>query len=172
MRVNFLSLLALTLFPAVGLAAPVPGTTFKDWIVSCEVPKEATGDDASRSEEQRRHCYIVQNLVLKEKNQRVLVIAVTYPKGKDQPIAMLTMPLGIALPPGISLSVDGDKPRRYAVDRCLASGCKAGIVLDEKLLGRFKAGNRAVVTVHDGRRNPIALPVSLQGFTAALRSLQ
>ncbi len=165
MRFVLFPLLISALSAASVGAATKPHATFKDWAVRCE-------DRPATSQDSPAHCYMVQRLVLKDKNQRVLVVAVTYPKGREQPVAVFTLPLGIALPPGIALAVDGDKPRRYAVDRCVANGCKAGIVLDAALLKRFKAGNRAMVTIHDGQRKPISLPVSLQGFTAALRSLR
>lgn len=109
--------------------------------------------------------------MLKENDRRVMLVAVTYPAGKPDPVVILTLPLGILLPPGIALTIDGGKARRYQVDRCLTSGCKAAFVLDPELLVRFKAGIRADVTIQDGNRAPVTLPVSLVGFTAALRSL-
>jgi invasion protein IalB len=147
---------------AIALAAPEAGKAFQDWVTRCE---RAAGDDG------REQCFIVQNLVLKEGNQRVMLIAVAFPPDEPDPVAVLTLPLGISLPPGVRLRIDGGEEHLFAVDRCIASGCKVGFVLSGELLGAFKRGLQAVVTIHDGGRQPITLPVSLRGFTAALRSL-
>ena len=156
--------LALALVVAAPLsAAPVDGEAYQDWVTRCE----PIGEDESA-----KQCFIVQNLVLKEKNQRVMLIAVAYPPEQPDPVAVLTLPLGISLPPGVRLRVDDGEVHRLAVDRCLATGCKAGFILSGQLLQAFKAGLKAEVTIHDGGRQPITLPVSLRGFTAALRSLQ
>jgi invasion protein IalB len=148
--------------PALAQAAPEDGKTYKDWVIRCETP---TGEAAER-------CFIVQNLVLKDQNQRVLLVAITYTAGKPNPVAVLTLPLGISLPPGITLRIDGGEPHRFAIERCVANGCKVGFILTRALLARFKAGLKAEILVHDASRSPINLPVSLRGFTAALAAIK
>ena len=135
--------------------------TYGSWTVRCE---ETSAND-------RKGCFIFQNLVLREGGHRVLQVAVGYvPESKD-PVVLLSLPLGISLPPGVSMRVDEGDPKRFAVERCEPAGCRAGFRLDEELLKRFGSGERITVTFHDGRRQPIEVPLSLDGFTEGLRAI-
>jgi len=156
------ALLVLALGAPPAAALPENGQKFKDWVAHCE--KTGEGKPVQ--------CFICQDLVLKKKKQRVLLIRIAIPPTRDDPIAVLTLPLGISLPPGVSVRVDDGKPVRVRVERCVASGCIAGFPLNKELLAAFKAGSKAFVTIHDSRRKPATLPVSLSGFTAALTSLR
>ncbi len=144
------------------VARPENGKAFKNWTVRCEKAKEA----------EEETCYIFQNLVLKEGGQRVLHIAVGYLPDREEPVALLTLPLGISLPPGGTLQVDDNEPVRFQIERCEPNGCRAGLILRPELLQQFKKGMKAQVTFHDAGRRPISVPVSLQGFTAGLASLK
>lgn len=153
----------LTLFAASGdlLAAPTDAQTFKDWELRCEKPE---GADEER-------CFLFQNVMLKKGNQQLLHVAVGYLQNVDRPVAVLTLPLGISLPPGVELKVDAGEPMPLQVEHCLAQGCRVLLGLDDKLLRILKAGNEARVTFHDGARRPIAVPLSLMGFTAGFNAL-
>ncbi|RME35726.1 MAG: invasion associated locus B family protein [Gammaproteobacteria bacterium] len=143
-------------------ARPENGKSFKNWTVRCEKAKEAETET----------CYIFQNLVLKEGGQRVLHIAVGYLPQREEPVALLTLPLGISLPPGGTLQVDDNEPVRFQIERCEPNGCRAGLILKPELLEQFRKGMNAQVTFHDAARRPVSVPVSLQGFTAGLASLK
>ena len=156
-------LTATLLLAAAGLcsAAPKDGQTFGDWAVRCEKPKNAP----------KETCFIFQNHVTKKDHKPVLRIAVGYLPTKNQPVAVITMPLGIALPPGVQIKVDNNEAVRVPVERCEPQGCRAGVILGDKLLAQLKAGQKAEITFDDGARHPITVPVSLKGFTAGLSSL-
>ena len=142
-------------------AAPKDGQTYGDWAVRCEQPKNAA----------EKTCFIFQNHVTKQGHKPVLRIAVGYIPKRDQPVAVITMPLGISLPPGVQIKVDDNEAVRVPVERCEPQGCRAGVILGDKLLAQMKAGKTADVTFDDGARHPITVPVSLKGFTAGLSSL-
>ncbi|MCH9674034.1 MAG: invasion associated locus B family protein [Gammaproteobacteria bacterium] len=146
-----------------GVAAQSESDAFKDWVKRCDAGAEKTQGDATG-------CYIAQNLVIKEGNQRILLFTVAKPPGKG-PVAILTFPLGIALPPGVVITVDGGQPQRFEIERCLQSGCKSAFPLDEEMIRAFKRGLVAEVVIRDAARSPVTIPVSLQGFTAAFASL-
>jgi invasion protein IalB len=143
-------------------AAPEDGETFDNWTVKCE-----PGKDGAPAQ-----CFIFQNLILREGGQRVLHIAVGYSPDHPEPVVLLTLPLGISLPPGISLQVDQHTPFKFPVERCEPTGCRAGIKLDADRLDTFKTGTDAKVTFHDANRQPVTLPLSLKGFNAGLRALK
>lgn len=143
-------------------AGPEHGQTFKDWTARCE---QAPGTDLER-------CFIFQNLVLKDSGKRLVHMAVGYLAANGQPAAVVTMPLGISLPPGASISVDGGAPREIIIERCDNDGCVGAVTLSKQLVAELKRGREARISFHDGTRRRIAVPVSLLGFTAGFDSLQ
>lgn len=138
------------------------GESFDNWTVRCEDSKDA----------QARQCFIFQNLVTREGAQRVLHVAIGYLPDRPEPIALVTLPLGISLPPGASIQVDDGEPTRFPVERCEPNGCRAGLRLESPLLDAMKTGQELRVTFQDGSRKPVTVPLSLQGFTAGLRALK
>jgi invasion protein IalB len=142
-------------------ANPEHGQTFKNWTARCEVPPGAATE----------RCFIFQNLVLKESGQRLVNMAVGYLAANGQAAAVLTLPLGISLPPGAGISVDGGDPVKIVIERCDTNGCIGALALDDALIAQLKRGREARITFHDGTRRRIAVPVSLMGFTAGFESL-
>ena len=159
---GFAALIAALCASGIVRAAPEHGQTFRDWTARCERPP---GSEAAR-------CFIFQNLVLKETGERLVHVAVGYLAVDGRAAAVVTLPLGISLPPGAALSVDGGEPVRFPVERCDANGCIGALELDDRMLAAMKRGREARVTFHDGTRRPIAVPISLMGFTAGFASLQ
>jgi len=153
--------LALSLAGAPAAGAPDDGATFKDWTVRCETP----GDD------KRQACYIFQNLLLKKEQQRILHVAVGY-LVDDEPAAFFTLPLGVSLPGGVSVTVDDGQPVRLRYERCDGTGCLAPLALNEELVRALKGGRWARVAFFDAGRREISVPVSLRGFTAGFNALR
>ena len=149
---------------AAALTRPVE--KFDDWFKECEMVTDEKG-------EQIEICQISQTLIDKESDQPMMKIAVGYVPDKDQPVAVITLPLGIFLPPGIELQIDGKgKVGRLPINTCLPSGCQAGVQLDEDFVSRMKQGNQMTVTFGNPQGKGVAAPVSLKGFTAGLASVE
>lgn len=138
------------------------GQVFDNWTVRCETPEGM----------EREQCLIFQMVVLRQGGQRVLHIAVGYVPTSDLPIAILTLPLGISLPPGASLQVGDGDPVRFPVERCEPKGCKAGLKLSQSLLTKLRQGEAAQVTFHDGERHPVNVSLSLKGFATGLDAVR
>jgi invasion protein IalB len=159
----------LSLLTALCLAVPLvqaanPGDRFKDWTVGCDKLPGTT----------QERCFIYQTVATKDKDQPVLQMSVGYlpgEDGKDSPAAFLTLPLGIALPPGIGFKVDDGKIARIQFERCIPTGCVAGFPLDDPSLVQFKKGAKMEVRFHDGV-GIVAVPISLSGFTAGFDALK
>ncbi len=160
-------ILTLVVVICVALGAPavdaevVEGATFGSWQAECETDPKVN----------RTGCFIVQNLVLREGGQRVLQLAVGFVESAPEPIALLSLPLGISLPPGTHIDIDGREAARIAVERCEPNGCRAGIRLTEDLVRLFREGREVTVTFFDAKREPIVVPLSLDGFAAGLDAL-
>jgi invasion protein IalB len=141
---------------------PEAAKVFKDWRVQCE-----------KREEGNELCFIFQDVVLKEGNRHLLRLEIGYvPDKKDQIVAVITVPLGIALPPGVLLKVDEGKDLRLPVEHCIPQGCRILFPVDHDLLAMLKAGKQATVTVQNMNHQSVAIPVSLAGFTAAINNLR
>jgi invasion protein IalB len=142
-------------------ADPEHGQVFKNWTMRCE---KSPGASIQR-------CFIFQNLVLKESGQRLVHMAVGYLAANGQAAAVITMPLGISLPPGADISVDGGTPEDIVIERCDANGCVGAVALSDQLVAALKRGREARISFHDASRRRIAVPVSLLGFTAGFNAL-
>jgi invasion protein IalB len=150
------------LLGASSQAAPQTGQKFRDWTARCETRKDS----------KQQTCFVFQNLLLKKENKRLLHVAVGYLVSKDQPVAFFTLPLGVSLPGGVSVTVDDGKPVRVRYERCDASGCLAPLALTEALVKSLKGGRWARVAFFDATRREVSVPVSLLGFTSGLNSLK
>jgi invasion protein IalB len=154
--------MAFACFPVVA-AAPQDGDVFDNWTVRCEQNKD---------EGQQPQCFIFQNLILREGGQRVMHIAVGFLPERETPVALLTLPLGISLPPGGRIQVGAGEPVNFQIERCEPDGCRAGLILRDELFRRFRDSETADVTIFDGGRNPITVSVSLNGFAAGIDALR
>lgn len=137
------------------------GETFGNWTAKCEAPKD----------QKEGGCFIYQNLVLREGGQRVLQVAIGYVPNSTEPIALLSLPLGISLPPGVSIEVERDDPLRFPVERCEPNGCRAGLKLKSSFMDKLASAPQMTVRFHDAQRQPIEVPLSLKGLDEGLKSL-
>ncbi len=133
----------------------------EDWTLRC----------LPATESQPRTCRIVQSAVASEGGQRLLQVAV----GRFGPErllgAIISVPIGVRLPPGISLWADYRKPWKFPFERCTPGGCQVHALLQEELLQSLKTGLVGRVTFQDAAGQPITVDFSLKGFTAALSEL-
>lgn len=106
-----------------------------------------------------------------ENGKPVMAVAVGKVPGNPNPGMIILLPLGISLPPGVELRIDGGAEIPARVERCERQGCQVEMLLEPDLLSALKAGQQVTVDFHvhrqDGLRR-VRVPVSLLGFTAAL----
>lgn len=163
---KFRACLGAILIAVAGLAASPAaaqnphGKIFGDWRVRCN---PATGAPAE--------CQIFQNVVVKDTGQPILQAVVGFLDNVATPVGVFTLPLGIYLPPGLTLQVDKGQTYEMAIEICGRNGCRVRFSIDDKLLGTFKSGKIAEVAFYGGNRKAIKIPVSLKGFTAALAQI-
>ena len=80
-------------------------------------------------------------------------------------------PLGVLLPNGLGLNVDGkDIGRAYFV-RCFQDGCYAEVILEKPLLDTLKTGKAATFIVFQTPEEGIGIPVDLTGFSDGFKAL-
>ncbi|MES9903853.1 MAG: invasion associated locus B family protein [Sedimenticola sp.] len=139
---------------------PVP-QKFKDWSKQCEV---LPGLD-------QEVCYIFQNITVKKTGQVIMSINIHYPQNQKEPAMVVTLPLGVALVPGISVQVDEGESLNIPYNICINNGCRAGFSVEEPILVLLKKGNRLNISFATIQGKGTKLSTSLSGFTAAIAAL-
>lgn len=143
-------------------AAPEDGKTFKDWKVKCDT---IPGKD-------EKICHIQQLITDKENDNPIMVVAVGYLPELTDPTFIVTLPLGVLLPPGLSLQIDENKAIGFPYEVCDQVGCRAGFDIKDDILKQLKAGSQAKLTFANMQRKTITVPISLSGFTGGINSLK
>ncbi len=137
------------------------GKEFQDWTVRCEPAAQGKPE----------FCEMRQRIVDQKGNRVLLAVIGRLPQG-DTPGMLILLPLGIALPPGAALQVDGGERQPVQVERCEKEGCRIELLLKPELAAVLKAGTKAIVSFHifdrEGKVPEVNVPISLLGFSAAL----
>lgn len=144
-------------------AEPADGQTFKDWVIRCGKANEAAPV---------KPCVMGQSLAFKDAEKPIMQILVGILKADQKAIIVFTVPLGVRLPPGLSLQVDQTEEIKMPYQQCIKGGCRARLVIDRKLEAALKAGLQGTATFVNGAGREVVLKISLKGFTAALNSLR
>jgi len=142
--------------------------SYGDWGKTCE--KGGKGLDGK---EMGEVCYIFQNISNKEDGKMVMQVRVGMAPEKKQPVLIVTLPLGVLIPPGAALIVEGAaEPMKLPFLACAPEGCTTvGQVIKDDFLEVMKKGEKAAVRVALINRKLLTLPVSLKGFTRAYAAL-
>jgi invasion protein IalB len=153
----------VTVLLGTGLAEAqgVVRAQFGDWQMSCDTPPGAVNEQ----------CAIIQNVTAEDQpNVGISVIAL---KTADQQARLLRVvaPLGVLLPNGLGLNIDGNDLGRVAFVRCLPNGCVAEVIMDDQLIELLGTGTSAIFVVFKTPEEGVGIPVSLNGFADAFRSL-
>jgi invasion protein IalB len=157
-----LGLLGAALALPTAWATPT-SRSFEHWSLECHDPSPG-----------RSACSLFQNVVLapEQGGGRVMRVTIGLIDDDPDPVALFVLPLGISLPPGVELEVEGIAPVHFPVERCEPSGCGGGLRLDASLLGALERVESARVRFRDSSRQPVELTLSLRGFQPAIEALR
>ncbi len=134
---------------------------FEDWTLRCR-PALAT---------QLRTCHISLQAFGRDSGKQVLQFRVGRFGPEKVLGAVIFVPNGVRLPPGLLIQIDERSPRVIAFEVCVSATCQARVVLEGDLLDELKAGLTGQVKFQNAAGQVRSVPVSLKGFTAALRAL-
>ena len=141
-----------------------PGTVRSShgaWSVVCDKP-------AGASTEQ---CALMQNVIAEDRPEIGLSVVVLKTADRKSKILRVLAPLGVLLPNGLGLNIDGkDIGRAYFV-RCFSDGCYAEVVLEDELLKTLRSGASATFIVFQSPEEGIGIPVDLKGFAEGYDAL-
>lgn len=109
-------------------------------------------------------CALMQLVVAKDQPEVALSVVVLKTADKKARILKVLAPLGVLLPKGLGLYVDGkDIGRAYFVF-CYSDGCYVEVTIDDELMKSLRNGKSAVFTVFKTPEAGIGIPVDLNGF--------
>lgn len=154
-KLAVLGLLAVALCasgPALGQG--VVKAQYGDWQMSCDTPPGASFEQ----------CAIIQNVTAEDQPNVGLSVIVLKTADQQARLLRVLAPLGVLLPNGLGLNIDGEDMGRVAFVRCLPNGCVAEVVLDDSLIEKLSAGSDAIFVVFKTPEEGIGIPVSLNGF--------
>ncbi len=163
--VTFMVIAAMT--PGAGLAQSalaeqgVLKSQHGDWHILCEA---AAGPGAER-------CALVQNIQSAERPEFGLVVMIL--KTPDnKPRMRIAAPLGIFLPPGLGLRVDGEEVGNVPFWFCRPFACETEAIITDRIMERLRQGREALFVLFERPEKGTGLIVSLNGFSAGHQALQ
>jgi invasion protein IalB len=150
-------------------AAPVatgPGSVVREthgaWQVSCRTPPGA----------KEEKCALVQSVTAEDRPNVGLTVVFYKAIGEDKKLLRVVVPLGVLLPTGLGLKIDGLDVGNAPFLKCGKRGCVAEVVLQDEVIAKMKTGSIAMFIIFDTPEAGIGIPVSLQGFGDALANLK
>lgn len=150
-----LAIAGLSGMSGTAMAQGVVKAQYGDWQMSCDTPPGASFEQ----------CAIIQNVTAEDQPNVGLSVIVLKTADRKARLLRVLAPLGVLLPNGLGLNIDGADIGRVAFVRCLPNGCVAEVVLDDELINKLSTGKNAIFVVFKTPEEGIGIPVSLNGFS-------
>ena len=131
------------------------------WSIICDVPPGASSEQ----------CALMQNVVAEDRPEVGLSVVVLKTADNKARILRVLAPLGVILPNGLGLNVDGKDMGRASFVRCVSDGCFAEVILKDDLLSTLQAGQNATFIIFASPEEGIGIPVDLTGFGEGFQKL-
>lgn len=116
-------------------------------------------------------CSMEQRLVLEGSGQFLARLMIRMPASASVPVFLIQLPLGVSLPAGLRLGVDGIPGESLGFQACDKAGCYVGDTLSGSMRDAMKAGNVVSINFEDSAKRPRKLDFPLQGFTRAFDAI-
>ena len=133
-----------------------------DWQVVCKPPPPG-----SRS----KVCALVQSVTAEDRNN--VGLTVYFQKfSNGTRVLRVFAPLGVLLPPGLGLKIDGKDVGHAPFLRCHTFACYAQVVVQDDLVSKLSQGKTAIFIIFQTEEAGIGIPISLAGFAKGLAALK
>ena len=127
------------------------------WTIRCE----------ALNSHQHNSCIMYQEILLKKDGLPVLQFSIGLAQAGQEPIVLITLPLGIYLPTGVSLMIDDQEKVNFPIERCDPDGCHMLVTLTDSRINTLKNARELKVFFNDSESSPIVISLSLFGFKEA-----
>jgi invasion protein IalB len=135
---------------------------YGDWQYVCKPPPPGAKNEV---------CALVQSVTAEDrKNIGLTIYFQKFSNGTQ--VLRIFAPVGVLLPPGIGLKVDGVDIGHAPFLRCHTFACYAQVTVDDKLIEQLKTGKTAIFIIFQTEEAGIGIPISLAGFGEGLAALQ
>lgn len=135
---------------------------FGDWQVVCKPPPPGS---------KNKVCALVQSVTAEDRsNVGLTVYFQKFSNGTR--VLRVFAPLGVLLPPGLGLKIDGEDVGHAPFLRCHSFACYAQVVVENDLIKRLSTGKTAIFIIFQSEEAGIGIPISLAGFSKGLSSLE
>ncbi|CAA6604162.1 conserved exported hypothetical protein [Rhodospirillaceae bacterium LM-1] len=152
--------------PAVMAADPSSAAKpqqFEKWEVTCEKHAVAKVE----------RCIVTQVQTLKAGGPKLIQVTIGRLGPQGEPVIVTALPLGIFIPGGATLKIEGMAPIPLTITQCTAVGCMAQAQLSDQTLATMSEAKRMVVSVQPvGAVQPLDINLQTEGMKAALAKLK
>ena len=131
------------------------------WAILCDTPPGASSEQ----------CVLMQNVVAEDRPDVGLSIIIVRTADDKAEVLRVLAPLGVLLPNGLGLFVDGKDIGNTWFIRCFQDGCYSEVILNPKLLETLKKGKTATFVVFQTPEEGIGIPVDLSGFSEGFEQI-
>ncbi len=156
---------ALLMASHASAAEPAPQGAVRgkhgDWVTRCETPPGAAHEQ----------CAIVLSVVDQDRPSLILVVIVLNTADRKTRLMRVIAPLGVLLPPGISLRIDNAEAGRLSFLQCLPNGCVGQLAMDQALIDKLKTGKTATLGIFQTPEEGVGVQAPLTGFKEAYEQL-
>jgi invasion protein IalB len=136
-------------------------TTVGAWQVRCGRPPGARAEK----------CALVQSVTAEDRRNVSLTIIFLRSFSGDKRLLRVVAPLGVLLPTGLGLKIDGEDVGHAPFLKCGQVGCVAEVVADDNLVGKMQSGQNAIFIIFQTPEEGIGVPIDLTGFGDGLAQL-
>lgn len=152
------------------LFIPLPATaqegsvkaTHGAWQLNCGKPPGAKDEK----------CALVQSVTAEDKANVGLTVMFLKTVDGDRRLLRIVAPLGVLLPAGLGLKIDGADVGQAPFIKCGRIGCVSEVVANDELIAKMAAGKTAIFIIFQTPEAGIGIPVSLNGFKSGLEAVR
>ena len=116
-------------------------------------------------------CALVQSVTAEDRKNVSLTIIFLRSFSGDKRLLRVIAPLGVLLPTGLGLKIDGEDVGHAPFLKCAQVGCVAEVIADDTLIDKMKAGDNAIFIIFQTPEEGIGVPIDLAGFSDGLTQL-
>ena len=147
--------------------------TFGEWKLTCETVKEPDPANPEAEPKSVKSCGLVQISHNDEhKNIGLSVVLIrTKQDGKDGTMVRVMAPIGVFLPMGVALEIDGNAISRVPFTRCAPQTCMAMAAASPETMDKLKKGKEATFFIYNSPTSSLPMKMSLKGMGDALAAL-
>jgi invasion protein IalB len=142
--------------------ASAPSAANQGWIARC----------MSNSRQSPVACSVEESLVMSNTGQPVASIVVQMLPKAHEPMMTIRVPVGLYIPPGLTMQIDDGKTESVSLLACDARGCFAQMSLNASAIASFKGGKKLSITFQNAAKANVTLPFPLENFADSYQKIQ